>query len=51
METPSLDADLLPVPRGLECPICLELMQDLVAKSVNVKLPAAAALRVPVARL
>ena len=31
METPSIDADLLPVPRGLECQICLELMQDPVA--------------------
>ena len=28
MEQPALDADLLPVPRGLECQICLELLQD-----------------------
>ena len=31
MEEPALDADLLPVLQGLECQICLELMQDPVA--------------------
>ena len=28
MDGIGLDADLLPVPQGLECQICLELMQD-----------------------